>query len=300
MSGFSAIDLNRLPAPDVVETLSFEAILATMKADLISRDASLEATLQLESEPVTKLLEVCAYREMILRQRVNDATRAVMLSSALGADLDNLAALFGVSRHVVDPGEPEAQPPVPPTLEDDERLRRRVQLSLEGHSTAGPQGSYVFWGLSADPSAKDIDVQSPTPGDVLVTVLSTQGNGEPDQALLTQVESVLNSADVRPLTDRVTVQAASIQTYNIDASLTLYDGPDDEVVRQAAEQAVQRYVNDHHRLGHDITLSGLYAALHQPGVQQVHLTEPAADQVLASHQAAWCSGITVTLGGRDE
>ena len=47
-------------------------------------------------------------------------------------------------------------------------------------------------------------------------------------------------------------------------------------------------------------MSGLYAALHREGVQNVNLTAPGADIVIDSHQAAYCTGTTVTIGGTDE
>lgn len=107
----SAINLSLLPPPDVVETLSYESILAGHKQRLISLypaadQAAIAAVLTLESEPLTKLLEEMSYAELTLRARVNSASRAVMLASATGADLDNLAALFGVVRLVTDPGNP--------------------------------------------------------------------------------------------------------------------------------------------------------------------------------------------------
>lgn len=83
------IDLNQLPAPDVVEELDFETILAERKATLISlypedQQEAVARTLTLESEPLVKLLEENAYRELIWRQRVNEAARAVMLACAAG------------------------------------------------------------------------------------------------------------------------------------------------------------------------------------------------------------------------
>ncbi len=84
------------------------------------------------------------------------------------------------------------------------------------------------------------------------------------------------------------------------AELTFYAGPDTEIVRQAAQQAVIDYVAEHHALGHDITLSGLYAALHQPGVQNVIISSPASDIAVQPHQAAHCSSVSVTTGGTDE
>lgn len=298
MSGFSAIDLAKLPAPDVVESLDFETILADMRRDLQQRDPSFSAVL--DSDPAIKILQVAAYRELLLRARINDACRAVMLSYARGADLEQLAAFFGVQRQVIQIGDSHAIPPIPTRYESDDRLRKRTQLSLEGHSTAGPIGSYVFHALAASARIKDVDVASPTPGRVVVSVLSVDGIGIPDDVLLAQVAAKLNGKDVRPLTDQVSVQKAQILRYRVAAQLVLYDGPDAEVVRRAAENKVSAYVAQHHLLGNDITLSGLYAALHQEGVQRVILLQPTTDLVVAPDTAAWCEDISVVVSGRDE
>jgi len=298
--GFTAIDLAQLPVPDVIEVIDFETILAEMKADLISRDASLADVLQLESEPVVKLLEVCAFRETVLRQRVNEAAKANMLAYALGTDLDNLGALFGVTRLLIDAGDPDAVPPVPATYEADDDYRRRITLALEGYSTAGPEGAYIFHALSADGDVLDASAISPTPGDVVVTVLSRTGDGTAGQALLDAVDATLSAESVRPLTDHVTVQSAAIIDYAITATLYFYAGPGSTEVMAAAQTAAEAYTAEQHALGRDVTLSGIYAALHQPGVQRVDLTAPAADIVVDRQQATYCTAITLTNGGIDE
>jgi phage-related baseplate assembly protein len=300
MTAYSAIDLSLLPVPDVVETLDFEVILTAMKADLAARAPEIAAVLALESEPLVKLLEVAAYREVLIRARVNDAAKAVTLARAVGTDLDNLAALFGVTRLVIDPGDALAIPPVAATLESDADLRRRAQLALEGFSTAGPEGAYVFHALSADADVLDVSATSPTPGDVLVTVLSRTGSGAAGAPLLATVTTALNADDVRPLCDNVVVQSAAIVSYAITATLYFYPGPDSAVVLAAAQAAATAYAAAQHRLGRDVTLSGLFAALHQPGVQRVELTSPAASLTIGSAQASWCTAITLTNGGVDE
>ncbi len=309
MTTFTPINLSQLPAPSVIEALSFESILDSMKADLQSREPDLANALEFTSEPVVKLLEVCAYRELLISQRINQAAKATMLAYAQGSDLDNLAALFGVQREVVNQGDASAIPPIPAHFEEDERLRHRVQLSLEGHSTAGPIGSYVFHALSASPLVKDVSVSSPAPSQVVVTVLShesslegasTEANGTPDATLLSIVNEKLNDENIRPLTDKVTVQAATVKTYQVKASLTLYRGPDASVVQINALEAVNQYVTEHHRLGHDITVSGLFAALHQPGVQNAQLTEPTENITNAFNEAAFCIDINIVIGGTDE
>lgn len=300
MSGYSAIDLSLLPVPDVVETLDYEVILAAMKADLAARAPEVAAVLALESEPVVKLLEVCAFREVLIRARVNDAAQAVTLARATGTDLDNLAALFGVARLVINPGDPLAVPPVAATLEPDADLRRRAQLALEGFSTAGPQGAYVFHALSADGDVLDAGATRPGPGDVLVTVLSRTGSGTAPAPLLAKVAAALNADDVRPLCDNVVVQSAAIVSYAITATLFFYPGPDSAVVMAAAQAAATAYAAAQHRIGRDVTISGLHAALHRPGVQRVVLTAPAATLTIGSAQASWCTAITLTNGGVDE
>ena len=89
----SAIDLSKLPSPDVVETLDFDSIRDAMIEDLITRDPDFTALLP--SDPAYKIIEVAAYRELLLRSRINTASQAVMLAFAQGSNLDHLAALFG-------------------------------------------------------------------------------------------------------------------------------------------------------------------------------------------------------------
>lgn len=292
---FTTVNLSQLPAPGVVETLDYEAVLASMLADLQSRDAAFTALV--ESDPAYKVLEVAAYREMLLRQRVNDAARAVMLAFAEDADLDQIGANYSVQRLVLDEGDASAVPPVPPTYEDDVDFRARIQLSPEGYTTAGSEGSYVFHGLGADADVRDIQAVSPTPGQVTVYVLSRSGTGAASSALLAAVNAKLDSESVRPLTDQVTVLSASIVNYTISAELVMYPGPDPVVVRDAAVAAVTAYAQGQRRIGYDVTLSGIYAALHQPGVQRVNLAAPTANLVIDDGEASNCTSITVTIAG---
>ncbi len=298
--GYTAIDLSRLAPPDVVEALDFEANLAAMKADLAARAPDLAAVLVLESEPAVKLLEVCAYREVLIRARVNDAARASYLATATGADLDNLAAFYGVARLVITPADPGAVPPVAAVMEPDTDLRRRAQLAPEGFSTAGPAGAYVFHALSADADVLDASAVSLLPGEVTVGILSRTGTGAASGPLIATVLAALSAEDVRPLSDTVGVQSAAIVTYAITAQMFFLPGPDRAVVLAAAQAAAAAYAQAQHRLGRDITLSGVYAALHQPGVQRVTLIAPTANIAIGATQAGWCTAITLTDGGVDE
>lgn len=295
MGAFNAVNLDDLPPPQIVETIGYEEILDTMKAELIARDDSLEALLDIESEPLVKLLEVCAYRELMLRQRINDASRSVMLAYATGTDLDQIAALFGVERLITTEYE-NGEPLDVTQIEDDRRLRHRAQLSLEGHSTAGSKGSYVYWALSASSEVKDVEVISPSPGAVVITVLTTTGKGVPNEDLRAEVLEAVNATDKRPLTDAVSVEPATIIEYQVEATLDMYAGPDQNTVQQVALDAVNHYVTEQHRLGESIYRSGLIAALHQPGVKRVSLTQPSNDISVQAVEAAYCDAVNLSRG----
>ncbi|HFE2021130.1 baseplate assembly protein [Klebsiella pneumoniae] len=301
----AVIDLSQLPAPDVVETLDFESILAERKATLISlypedeQDAVARA-LTFESEPLVKYLEENAYREVILRQRINEAAQAGMVAYAIKNDLDQLAANNNVERLVITPGDDTQIPPVDAVMESDSDLRQRIPAAFEGMSVAGPTGAYEFHALSADGRIADASAISPAPAEVIVTVMSRDGDGSAPDELLRIVNDALNEDDVRPVGDRLTVLSAEIVNYAVDAVLYVYPGPATEPILAAAKVKLATYINEQRRLGRDIRRSALYAALHVQGVQRVELRQPMTDMVLNKTQAAHCTETSVVIGGSDE
>lgn len=296
---FTVVNLSQLPAPNVVETLSFETILAEILADFYERMTATGQpfTALLESDPAYKLAECAAYREILVRQRINESAKAVMLAYATGADLDQLGANVNVGRLTITPADDTTVPPTPAVMEADDDFRARIQLSPEAYTTAGSEGSYISHALGADADIKDAQAISPTPGVVTVYVLSRSGDGTAPQSLLDKVNDTLSAETVRPMTDQVGVQAASIIDYQITAELVMYPGPDSSVVLQAAIDAVTTYAESVRRIGYDVTLSGIYAALHQPGVQSVNLIAPTASLVIGDGQASHVTAINVTVAG---
>lgn len=300
MSTFTPIDLAQLPTPDVVEPIDYEAILAERKAFAISlwpadKQAEVAATLALESEPLTKLLQENAYRETLWRQRVNEAALAVMLPFANGADLEQIGARFNVARLIVTPANPSAVPPVAAVMEEDEPLRERIQMAMEGLSTAGPRNAYIFHARSADGRVADASCISPSPAEVVVTVQSALGDGSADAELLAAVDAYLSDEDRRPVADRLTVQGAEVLPYSVNAELHLNTvGPEAEPIRAAAEARGLALVSQRRRLGQEVNRSALDAALHIEGVKRVELPGW-VDVVATETQAPYCTGFTVTV-----
>lgn len=294
---FTAVDLSRLPAPSIVEGLSFEAIYADMLEQLQLFVPDFDATV--ESDPAVKLLQVAAYREMLIRARVNDAARQVMVAFATGSNLDHLAALFGVTRLLITAADPEND--IAAVYESDDVLRSRVVIAPEALSVAGPEGAYIFHARSADGDVLDASAISPDPGDVLVTILSRDDGGVASAGLIATVAAYLSSETRRPMTDNVIVQSATIVPFVVTANITTFSGPDSAIVLAASRARLDAYLARSNRLGRDVTRGGIIAALGGvEGVQNVILTAPAADIVLNRTQTGRCTAITITHGGVGE
>ena len=301
MNTFVAIDLGQLPAPQIVEQIDYEQILAERKAHAVSlwpveEQPEIAARLNMESEPLTKLLEENAYRETVWRQRVNEASVANMLALAKGTDLENIAANYNVKRLMIQAATPSVVPPLPMLMESDESLRERAQMAWEGLSTAGPRNSYIFHARSADGQVADATAESPAPAEAVVTVQSILGDGTASPELLEKVKTYLSDDDRRPVADRLTVQSAKIINYQIKARIyPLTNGPETELVLAAAKIQLLTFVHQRRRLALEISESIVHAALHVEGVRKVVL-ENWVDIVATKYQAPYCTHVDLSLG----
>ncbi|WCR54408.1 MAG: hypothetical protein PG981_001430 [Wolbachia endosymbiont of Ctenocephalides orientis wCori] len=122
-----------MQSPNIIEKLNFEEILSRMKEELVHRDETFSALV--ETDPAIRILEVAAWRELLLRQRINEAAKANLLKFAGGTDLDHLAEFYGVGRK---------------DEEDDENFKERIKAKIKGWSTGESKEHYRYYALSAD------------------------------------------------------------------------------------------------------------------------------------------------------
>lgn len=292
----STVDLSALPAPQVLETLDYEALydegLAAFRGFMGDNWSA-----ALESDPVVKLVELGAYGKMQNRARVNDAAKALLLAYAEKEDLDQLAGNVNLQRLVIQPANLLAVPPVEEVRESDDALRERIQMVYEGLTTAGPRNSYIFHARNASALVAHATAESPSPAVVMVTVLSLIGSGKADQPLLDQVYATLSDDDIRPVGDRLAVQSAQILEYRIDAVLHMIGaGPENDAILSEAIKRLAAWINPRKRLALEVARSGIDAQLHISGVGRVELKNW-ADLKPTKYQAAYCTGFSVVLGG---
>ncbi|QVI72234.1 baseplate assembly protein [Pseudomonas syringae] len=291
----SAVDLSALPAPQVLEPLDVETTYE--EALGIFRDwMGNNWNAALESDPVTKLIELGAYNKLGNRARVNDGCKALLLAYARKSDLDQLAFNVNLKRLVIQAEDQTTFPPTAEVKEEDDALRERIQLVYEGLTTAGPRNSYILHARNSSGLVADATAESPSPSTVVVTVLALSETGIASQSLLDEVRDYLSDENIRPLGDRLIVQSAEILPYTINAVVHMVGtGSENETILAQCEARLKAWINPRRRLGVEVARSAIDAQLHIAGVRRVDLADW-LDILPSKSQAAYCKGFTLVKG----
>lgn len=277
--------LENLPTPGVIEPLDFESILSAMQNDLIARFPDIAPILALESSVANKIMQVCAYRELLLRARTNEAARANLLAYAAGPDLDHVGANSSPSVARM-PGE------------DDERYRRRILLSTKARNV-GSEERYELTAFDADIRVKDaIAYRSARDPRVTVAILSTEAGGVATEGLLNNIRAAFALPGNRLVNGEVIVRSAVTSVVNIVASLTLVPGTPPTIVSAAASNLLAAWALEG-GLGRDLTRDWIKARLQMPGVYGVTITTPAADVVKPDFEAVSIGTVTLSVAGEN-
>lgn len=281
-----AIDLSRLPAPQVLPPIDFDAIVNECVADLQARLPGFD--LPLESDPAVKLLEVHVWRETLLRQAIVDAVLSVLLPFAGGAMLDGLGARFNLPRLVLQP----ATDTDPEVLEGDDEFRMRIQMAPETLPHAGiTAAGYRARALAVAPEVKDVAALRRGAGRVDLILLGRTFDGTVGPGTVSKVVAALDREDAIQLTDVLTVRAAAITRYDLAVTLQVGAGPDVALVKAEAEAAIRAYAESRHKIGRPVYRRGIEAAAKVGGVEQA--IADLQDVLPGDDGAAWLDVLTV-------
>lgn len=272
----NAIDLSKLPQYDPVPQLSLDEIIDESVAWFADQGFDLGSA----EDPAYRVMLVFAYREKLLREELNTARKNEILAYAKGPALDHI----GVTYHRVQRL----------SNENDVDYLARIVAAPEGFSTAGPEQGYLFFARSADANVADVSYDSPEPLLITLTVLA-RDKLIANQALLDAVSDAVNPDHIRPQGDVVSVEAAQLLPYTVNAVLHIEDGsPDKNFVLEAALNAVQAYCDNEYRLTGYVNEGRLYANLYQEGVSNVDLSNW-VDVQASDVQAPLCTAINLTV-----
>ncbi|WP_146258631.1 baseplate J/gp47 family protein [Agrobacterium rosae] len=286
--------LNQLPPPQVVEQLDYEILLARQSDKFKAlwsavRAANPDANLpdydvaMLETDPPVIVNEAESYRELLMRQRVNEAAVARLLAFATFGNLDHLAAFYDVVRMAG---------------EKDDRLKRRVILAIQGRSPGGTEARYASIAMDADIRVRDAIVYTVGRSPVInVAIFSDAADGVADAALISAVNAALQAGDKRMVNDTIIVRTAVRRVIDLVANVWLL--PDTSTgLLSTMETTLRDAWAKTQSLGRDFTERWWTARLMLEGVHKVEPVTPVGDVIVPPDEALAIGAVTLNFKGR--
>ena len=160
--------------------------------------------------------------------------------------------------------------------ESDDSLAERIYLAPANYSVAGPEAAYIYFTKMAYSGIQDVRVTSPSECEVDIRVTGENGTVLSAE-VLQMIEDYINSAEIKPMTDRVTVGSPDIIEYNID--FTYYINQSDMVSASGIQQKVSEAVNQYvawqaGKIGRDIEPGKLIEYVMAAGAKRVVVNSP--------------------------
>mgnify|MGYP001149717920 FL=1 len=185
--------------------------------------------------------------------------------------------------------------------ESDQSYYERLRESMEGFSTAGPVGGYIYHVKSVSTAIADVTATSPEPGLVDIRVL-LNGGEMPTEATMQEIQDALNASTVRPLTDRVIVSKPEEVPFSVDVTIYLprYSQTSSTIIERDARSAVAAYIKwQTEKMGRDINPSRLHNFLMEAGLKRAEIRKPDFT-VVHETSVARLTGETVLNGGTED
>lgn len=158
----------------------------------------------------------------------------------------------------------------------DDEFRELLRLSMDGYSSAGARGGYIYFAKQVSTEIADVIAASPVPGVVKLYVLMDDGTPATDE-IKGKVLKACSADDVRPLTDFVSVDDPECVDYRV--RITYYTQRDTTVSAQTLAESVRDKVKEYTdwqsaKMGRDINPSWLISMLMELDIKRVDVVEP--------------------------
>lgn len=190
-------------------------------------------------------------------------------------------------------------------LTDDE-FYEIMRHGLDGFSTAGAEGSYIYFAKQVSNEISDVVVKTPEAGCVAIYVLMNDGSLASEE-IKSEVLKACTTKSKRPLNDLVSAEEAEIVEYSIDFTYFVRSDIEDplNVVENNIKTAVENYISwQCAKFGRDILPGKLRNFAEDAGAKRIVFNTPLeftslTDGRLDSNipQVAKCIDVKITFGG---
>lgn len=189
----------------------------------------------------------------------------------------------------------------------DEEFYELMRASQDAYTTAGSEGAYIYHAKRVSTEIADVAVTRPADGCVALYVLMEDGTAAGTE-VKNAVQAACSPADVRPLTDQVSVADPETVEYDIDFKFYIPQSSpySSTEILKAVDEAVEKYEAwQSGKLGRDINPDKLREYLAGTGVKRIELNAPTFVRLRdgkdnATPQIAALGTRTVTNGGYED
>ncbi|MCS0306337.1 baseplate J/gp47 family protein [Vibrio diabolicus] len=325
-----------LPVPKILATPGFEKLYPELKRELLSAlekiapdDVNAIAeTLENNAEILTKFTQAFTVVLQNHYRRWNDKSLQMFGMYASEDDMvDVIVSDMGLERLTLEPGDPNAFPPIEPVVESNEQLLTRYYLAMFALATTGTRNGYRFHAMTLG-AMPDMNIESPDENTVVVTyrfqsnelrgkakdasfeqvskntgrvkgyILSHSDDGTASEELLAATLEYMNHPSVAQATDELSIASAQIHRWQLDAVVYIPQGPDRAVVKESVEAAAWLYGKEQHVLAGKIDRSmidhKLLAATNSSGLR-VEIISPASNINCDNSGAPYLESVNIRI-----
>lgn len=185
--------------------------------------------------------------------------------------------------------------------ESDDDLKERIFLAPSSLSVAGPDDAYIYWCKAYNSNIGNVVVDSPSP--VVVNIYFVMKDGSlPEEEVIKGLSEFLQDGNIRPLTDKVTVAAPAIQTFDVNVKYYINSSDSSKAVtiQSDVDQAVADYITWQSQvIGRDINPDELVKRMVEAGAKRVEITSPVFTTV-SNLSIPQIGSKTVSYGGVED
>ena len=185
--------------------------------------------------------------------------------------------------------------------ESDDDLKERIFLAPSSFSVAGPDDAYIYWCKAYNSNIGNVVVDSPSP--VVVNIYFVMKDGSlPEEEVIKGLSEFLQDGNIRPLTDKVTVAAPAIQTFDVNVKYYINSSDSSKAVtiQSDVDQAVADYITWQSQvIGRDINPDELVKRMVEAGAKRVEITSPVFTTV-SNLSIPQIGSKTVSYGGVED
>ena len=185
--------------------------------------------------------------------------------------------------------------------ESDDDLKERIFLAPSSLSVAGPDDAYIYWCKAYNSNIGNVVVDSPSP--VVVNIYFVMKDGSlPEEEVIKGLSEFLQDGNIRPLTDKVTVAAPAIQTFDVNVKYYINSSDSSKAVtiQSDVDQAVADYITWQSQvIGRDINPDELVKRMVEAGAKRVEIASPVFTTV-SNLSIPQIGSKTVSYGGVED